>query len=387
MTPLDQERRLALPVQILMRWAVVGAVIFTVNFDRVPGYLWIDVAIVVVTVMNGIQQWRLRSGKPIPIALPLTASAFDAFAIVWGVAIMSATGFDNPNFAFLYVSLLAFALVFPGRWSTVYTAITLGAYFSIVLTGATFDPSSRTDIEELVTRVVTLVVIVVIANIALEIERKRRARAVEQAVAAHAERQRLSEEIHDGVAQSVYMLMLNLETSAATLDREERDPTLASRLDTLARLARNTLMDTRNLLFDLTPVMEGRKDLRDLFDHQAREFSEIAGIPVRVAAVGEHKPLQPLAVSETYRVVQEALANVYKHAEAGSVELTLSYGEGEVMIEVADDGRGFIESDLDGSGRGLTNIRTRANRLGGSLDVVSAPGKGTLVRMTIPTGS
>ena len=92
-------------------------------------------------------------------------------------------------------------------------------------------------------------------------------------------------------------------------------------------------------------------------------------------------------MSETYRVVQEALANVYKHAQAGSVELTLSYGDEEVMIEVADDGRGFLESDLDGSGRGLTNIRTRADRLGGSLDIVSAPGKGTLVRMTIPTGA
>ena len=387
MTPLDQERRLALPVQILMRWAVIGAALFTVNFDRVPGYLWIDVAIVVAAAMNGVQQWRLRGGEPIPIGLPLTASVFDAFAIVWGVAIMSATGFGNPNFGFLYPALLAFALVFPGRWSAAYTTITLGAYFALVLTSPTFDPSSGTDIEELVTRLVTLVVIVVIANIVVEIERTRRARAVEQAVAAHVERQRLSEEIHDGVAQSVYMLMLNLETNAATLEREDRDPTLAGRLDTLARLARQTLMDTRNLLFDLTPVMEGRGDLRALFDFQAREFSEIAGIPVRVAAAGERKPLQPIAVSETYRVVQEALANVYKHAQAGSVELTLSYGDEEVMIEVADDGRGFLESDLDGSGRGLTNIRTRADRLGGSLDIVSAPGKGTLVRMTIPTGA
>ena len=386
MAPLDDERRTGLPIQIWMRWVVIGAALFVVNYERADSWLAIDIAIVLAVLMNAYQQLRLRSGAPIPIGLPLLASASDAFTIVWGVTVMTA-GFSNPNFAFLYPALLAFALVFPGRWSAWYAAITLGAYFGLALTSATFDASERSDVEELVARLSTLIVIVVIANIVVGIERERRRRAVTLAVTAHAERERLSQEIHDGVAQGVYMVAITLEASASAIEESSDDPALKARIDALVRLAKQTLMETRSLLFNLEPVMAGREDLRALMEHQAREFSAVTGIPVTVVSEGERCALSPAAVGELYRVVQEGLANIYKHAEATSAELALHYDSDVLVVEIIDDGRGFEPAALDEGGHGLANIRERASRLGGTFDVVSAPGEGTRLRMTAPASA
>ena len=386
MAPLDDERRTGLPIQIWMRWVVIGAALFVVNYERADSWLAIDIAIVLAVLMNAYQQLRLRSGAPIPIGLPLLASASDAFTIVWGVTVMTA-GFSNPNFAFLYPALLAFALVFPGRWSAWYAAITLGAYFGLALTSATFDASERSDVEELVARLSTLIVIVVIANIVVGIERERRRRAVALAVTAHAERERLSQEIHDGVAQGVYMVAITLEASASAIEESSDDPALKARIDALVRLAKQTLMETRSLLFNLEPVMAGREDLRALMEHQAREFSAVTGIPVTVVSEGERCALSPAAVGELYRVVQEGLANIYKHAEATSAELALHYDSDVLVVEIIDDGRGFEPAALDEGGHGLANIRERASRLGGTFDVVSAPGEGTRLRMTAPASA
>ena len=94
--------------------------------------------------------------------------------------------------------------------------------------------------------------------------------------------------------------------------------------------------------------------------------------------------LAPEVESAIYRVVQEALANVVKHAHATRAEITVVEGDGEVMVEIRDDGRGLGSSDTSGTGLGLAGMRERVTLLGGRLDVLSGPAGGTTVCAALP---
>jgi signal transduction histidine kinase len=151
----------------------------------------------------------------------------------------------------------------------------------------------------------------------------------------------------------------------------------------LVRLARQTLLETRNLLFDLERVMSGETSLAALVRNQAREFSTVSSIPVEVTVNGEERALPPATVGEVFRVVQEGLANVYRHAQAGAAAISLTFGEAGLAVRVRDDGAGMPES-TEGSGHGLRNMRERAHRLGGQLTIESGAGAGTAITLTIP---
>jgi len=200
-------------------------------------------------------------------------------------------------------------------------------------------------------------------------------------LAAHEERSRIAREIHDGIAQSVYMLALNLEKAA---DVANSDPALRQRLGSLVGLAKETLMEVRHYIFDLKPLLAGDAGLRSTIEGQLREFSTVSGLPVHLSVEGEERKV-PLAVgSSLYRIAQEALANVFRHSCATAVDVSLDFRNGAVSIRVQDNGRGFDVEGAAGGGRGLRNMRQRASELGGEFAVLSAPGRGASVRVTLP---
>jgi signal transduction histidine kinase len=201
-------------------------------------------------------------------------------------------------------------------------------------------------------------------------------------LAAQEERSRIAREIHDGIAQSIYMLSLNLEKAA---EAARDDARLGERLGRLVGLAKEALLEVRHYIFDLKPLLSGDAGLSSTIDSQIQEFSAVSGLPVELKVEGVERKV-PLAVgSSLYRIAPEALANIYRHADATRIEACLVFDGGSVSLEFRDDGRGFAADEtFESTGRGLRNIYQRAQELGGDVRVSSAPAQGTTIRVTLP---
>ncbi|HLZ70728.1 MAG TPA: ATP-binding protein [Dehalococcoidia bacterium] len=404
--PLDSERRASLAILVTARWFLLLAALVAQDYHPGSGPIaqtGINLLIAGSIALNAWLHLALKRGRPVGLGLAVLVSVYDAAAIT--AAIVLADGFTSSAYILYYPALLAFALVFPGRWGVLYGATTAAAYFVVsCLARGTFHPGSVTDQKTMELRLATMAASVLIANLIVRLERERRERAVaaeterrEQVLAlekralelervAQEERARLSREVHDGISQNVYMLSLGLET-AALIERETHDAALAERLEALVRLAKGTLLETRNLLFDLAGVMAGEQSLTALVQNQAREFTAITGIPAQVTVEGEERTLPPATVGEVYRVLQEGLANVFKHARAGAVTLRLRYGARALDLQIADSGAGFDAGEPAARGYGLKNMQARAARVGGGILLASRPGAGTTLTVTVPYGS
>ncbi len=379
---LDAEQRASLPIQVASRWALVVVGLLVVNVRpglELPIRMGVNSMIVLVAAGNTFLHLRLRSPRPVPAWQPALVSLVDVFAITGAVIV--ADQFDNSNYVLYYPSFVAFTLVFPGTISWVYALLTLGAYIEVGMRSESFVPGDVGDLKALAIRVTTLCTVVAVANLAVRAERTRRRRAVQEALAAHLEHQRVTQEIHDGVAQEIYMLAVNLE---ANTKRIEHDPQLRARMEVLTDLARRALLETRSLLFNLEPVLTGDQGLVALLTGQAAEFSAVTRVPVQVTSVGAPARLNPEATVEVYRIVQEALANIYRHAEATSGTLSVTHEGGTLLLRIADDGRGFDAISVPERGRGLSGMRDRARRIGADIRVASIPGAGTTIELRIP---
>lgn len=235
-------------------------------------------------------------------------------------------------------------------------------------------------------------------------------------LAAAGERERLAREIHDGVAQSLYMLTLNLEACAELAaqqgpeargqrpeggraagdglvasaplapNRRPPAPALAARLDQLLGLARQALWEVRHYIFDLKPLLGGEAPLADVLRNPLREFQTIAGLPATLHASGTERPLSPRARAAVYRVLQEALANAFKHARATRVDVTLRWEPTALVLAVRDDGRGF-DPAVVARGPGLASMAARAAEVRGRVVVESRPGGGAHVELFVPYAS
>ena len=201
------------------------------------------------------------------------------------------------------------------------------------------------------------------------------------AVAAVEERGRIARAIHDGVAQSIYMLSLQLETC---VDLADSNPAgLSDRLQRLMSLSKESLLEVRHYIFDLKPYLAGEKGLSSMVESQIREFRNVAGVSTELEVNGQEREVAMPVSTCLYRVTQEALANVFKHAQASRVDVTLEYGTVDVGLAIRDDGLGF-DTSKEAAGLGLDNMRQRARELGGSLVLESESGQGTRVKILLP---
>ncbi|MFI9386046.1 sensor histidine kinase [Kutzneria sp. NPDC052558] len=188
------------------------------------------------------------------------------------------------------------------------------------------------------------------------------------------ERQRMAREIHDTLAQGLAGIVTQLQAAEQTGDREH--------LDKAAQLARESLVQARRSVQALRPEPLEDSRLVDAVAELAENWSREAGVPATVSTDGPPRPVTPDREVALYRVAQEALANVAKHAGASRVGVTLSYLDDQVVLDVRDDGRGFSRG-RDG-GFGLTVMRQRMDGVGGTLAVESEPGAGTAISASVP---
>ena len=196
-----------------------------------------------------------------------------------------------------------------------------------------------------------------------------------------AERQRLSGEIHDTVAQGFTSIIMLLQ--AADADVERQPAAARGHLALALETARDNLAEARALVAALAPAGLEPGALDAALRRLAATADGHPGTAARFEVSGTAVPLPRPAEVMLLRVAQEALANVRKHARAGQVIVGLRYGEGQVGLDVTDDGPGFDPGQAAG-GYGLPGMRARAEEAGGRLQVRSSPGCGTTISVVVP---
>jgi PAS domain S-box-containing protein len=217
---------------------------------------------------------------------------------------------------------------------------------------------------------------------ALAIENARLRRQAEQA-AAFAERSRLARELHDSVTQSLYSITLYAEAVARMLS-SGAGPEAVEHLRELRATAQEALREMRLLIFQLSPPALEKGGLTGALQMRLDAVEARGGLKADLRVEGTES-LKPRVRQELYQVAQEALNNALKHAHATSVRIMLDFRGSETRLEVGDDGCGFSPEAADrGGGRGLRGMRERTEAMGGSLRIESAPGSGTVIRVTVP---
>jgi signal transduction histidine kinase len=209
-------------------------------------------------------------------------------------------------------------------------------------------------------------------------------RSREQVITAREEeRRRLRRDLHDGLGPRLASLTLRLETAR---DRLTRDVEAEKLLAELAERSREAVADIRRLVYALRPPALDELGLVSALRETAAQYSYGGSATVQITLKApEVLPPLPAAVEvAAFRMVQEALTNVVRHAQAShcSIQLAFDPTAQELRVEVRDDGRGFQPGGRVGVG--LASMRERAEELGGTWDVQPLPGGGTCVRARLP---
>jgi signal transduction histidine kinase len=203
------------------------------------------------------------------------------------------------------------------------------------------------------------------------------------------ERARLAREIHDTFAQALTSLLMQLEAIEQTPHAEVG--MLQHQFNQIRRTARDHLAEARRVMWALQPSLLDGTSLPDVLARLAQRVADEGHFAVGAITTGTVRTLGPELEVTLLRTVQEALANVQKHASASQANITLSYLEEVVIVDIQDDGVGFEPARLlaaplqqtDG-GYGLKALQERAEQLGGTLVIESSPGAGTTIALTLP---
>jgi len=219
------------------------------------------------------------------------------------------------------------------------------------------------------------------ANIKLQEEITERKRAREEA-AVMEERSRLARELHDSVSQSLYSLTLFAETGRQLVEKEDLE-NLRICFSEIVSSSQVILKEMRLLMFDLRPAALEEEGLLGALQKRLDSVEQRSGVKSELHVTGEVK-LSTSVEEGLYRIAQEALNNSLKYSSAHKVMIHITFADGSIEMVVSDDGVGFdSESILVKGGIGLTNMKERAAKLGGSLKVISTPGKGTKITFKV----
>jgi signal transduction histidine kinase len=205
-------------------------------------------------------------------------------------------------------------------------------------------------------------------------------------LAVIAERNRLARNLHDSVSQTVFSMTLTAEAARILLDRDATRA--ASELDRLQALAKSALAEMRSLVFELRPTAVTEQGLIPALRHHIVTLERQHGLVVALQVEGEPH-LTDLEAQRLFRVIQEALNNVVKHARAGRARVALQFDDRRVLARIEDKGQGFTPeaAGAEGQGIGLSTMRERVEMLGGTLTIDSSPGAGTRVTVELASGS
>jgi len=269
-------------------------------------------------------------------------------------------------------------------------------YVTFVWNGALMGTEPGPSLVEAVAIAAWMLVLVAVAEIvrvrrAYVGEVRERAREAERARAEEAlrrqgeERLRIARELHDVLAHNISLMNVQASTALHLLD--ERPQQARPALMAIKQASGEALGELRSVLDALRQAGEapprtpapGLSGLGELVSQAAT-----AGLPVETIVEGVARPLPARVELAAFRICQEAVTNVIRHAGPASAWVRLAYGEGELVVQVDDDGRGAASNGSGGGGNGLPGMRERAAALGGSVETGPRPGGGFRVRARLP---
>jgi signal transduction histidine kinase len=197
-------------------------------------------------------------------------------------------------------------------------------------------------------------------------------------LAVIAERNRLARNLHDSVSQTVFSMTLTAEAARILFGRDATGA--ASELEKLQALAKSALAEMRSLVFELRPTAVSEQGLIPALRHHIVTLERQHGLVVALQVTGESH-LTDLEAQRLFRVIQEALNNVVKHARTDRASATLEFESGRVLARIEDEGQGFVPEAVGAQeqGIGLSTMRERVEMLGGTFTIDSSPGAGTRV--------
>ncbi|MCX8131876.1 MAG: sensor histidine kinase [Clostridia bacterium] len=202
------------------------------------------------------------------------------------------------------------------------------------------------------------------------------------------ERQRVARDIHDGPAQSMSNVVLKAEICERLIDVDIIKAKVE--LNNLKKIVRESLQDVRKIIYNLRPMSLDDLGLVPTLQRYIMTFQEDTGISVAFKTRGLFDDIRPVIALTVFRIVQEAMSNIKKHAAAQNAVINLEFFEKDLKLYIYDDGRGFNTDDLKvksediNGGFGLFSMKERIDLLSGEFKINSEPGKGTRINITIP---
>ena len=203
----------------------------------------------------------------------------------------------------------------------------------------------------------------------------------EREAGALEERQRIAGEIHDTIAQGLASIVLQLQSAEHELSADP--PAARARMSMAIAMAREGLSEARRVLWALRPDLLQNDPFHRAVERVVKDWAERSGVSAQTHVTGPVREASSDVEQTLLRCLQEALANVQKHAKAGAVTATLSYMGNELFLDIQDDGRGF-DATAHPPGFGLHGMKERVEAAGGRLDIESAPGEGTTIAVKVP---
>ncbi len=200
------------------------------------------------------------------------------------------------------------------------------------------------------------------------------------------ERKRIAREVHDELGQ--VMTALKLELDLITNEQAKNEGEFSRRLKAMTKLITGALKTVKRISSELRPPALDALGLGAAVEWESGEFQKRTGIRCEVFLQPGEIDFDPRASTEVFRIIQEALTNVVRHAKAKRVRVTLKKRAHDILIEVSDNGRGITEEEALGKKSfGLLGMRERVSFLGGTMGIRGVPGKGTILCVEIPLSS
>ena len=278
---------------------------------------------------------------------------------------------------------------FPIRWATGITVFqTLGLYFLYIMVYPTENWFLILVIILSLLIISTIMGAFISAIIKQSIDRLRlideltRSRAnlmrVEREAGRLNERQRLARDIHDTLAQHFTSIIMHLAAA-----KHSNFATVQTQVQQAEESARDGLDEIRRIVWDMQPEQIEKAPFIEAVEQLAARWSAENSVQVKMNVTGTPHPLASSAETTLLRILQEAMHNISKHAQAKKVNITFSYMEDLFVMDIADDGLGFEPSKV-GNGFGMKTMRGRAEELSGTLTIESEQGVGTAIAVSIP---
>jgi two-component system sensor histidine kinase DegS len=200
------------------------------------------------------------------------------------------------------------------------------------------------------------------------------------------ERKRVAREIHDWPAQSMANIVMRAEFCLKLLDMSPEK--VRDELISLQNIVRISLMDVRKIIFDLRPMVLDDLGLAPAIKRYLSNYKEQYGLQVEFLYFGQQSRLDSSMEVAIFRIVQEIVSNIHKHACAKNSVVKIEMLDKKINIQVRDDGKGFnmeqVMANKEREGYGLIGMRERVQLLNGEINIATAPGKGTSISISVP---